>query len=41
MNPKMGKIDIDYEILHDAFFKNNFKPKLTIHGDMYQEGKED
>lgn len=22
MNPKMGKIDIDYEVLHDAFFKN-------------------
>jgi len=21
MNPKMGKIDIDYEVLHDAFFK--------------------
>ena len=22
MNPKLGKIDIDYEVLHDAFFKN-------------------
>ena len=21
MNPKLGKIDIDYEVLHDAFFK--------------------
>lgn len=22
MNPKLGKIDIDYEVLHDAFFKH-------------------
>ena len=21
MNPKLGKLDIDYQILHDAFFK--------------------
>lgn len=21
MNPKLGKIDIDYDVLHDAFFK--------------------
>ena len=41
MNPKLGKIDIDYEILHDAFFKNQRKPKMTIHGDTYFEGKED
>ena len=34
MNPKLGKIDIDYEILHDAFFKLQIKPKLSIHGDM-------
>ncbi|KRX05928.1 hypothetical protein PPERSA_01006 [Pseudocohnilembus persalinus] len=40
-NPKMGKIDIDYEVLHDAFFKNATKPKLTIHGDVYFEGKEE
>ena len=36
----MGKIDIDYNILHDAFFKHQKKPKLTQHGDMYFEGKE-
>lgn len=41
MNPKLGKIDIDYEILHDAFFKNQVKPKLTVHGDIYFEGKEE
>lgn len=40
MQPKMGKIDIDYQVLHDAFFKNQKKPKLTSHGDLYYEGKE-
>jgi len=41
MNPKLGKIDIDYEILHNAFFKYQSKPKLTVHGDIYYEGRED
>ena len=41
MNPKLGKIDIDYEVLHDAFFVHQKKPKMTIHGDIYFEGKED
>jgi len=36
----MGKMDIDYQVLHDAFFKYQTKPKLTIHGDLYYEGKE-
>ncbi|XP_035287788.1 splicing factor 3B subunit 2 isoform X2 [Anguilla anguilla] len=40
VRPKMGKIDIDYQKLHDAFFKWQIKPKLTIHGDLYYEGKE-
>ncbi|KAM3857362.1 splicing factor 3B subunit 2 [Diretmus argenteus] len=40
VRPKMGKIDIDYQKLHDAFFKWQMKPKLTIHGDLYYEGKE-
>ena len=40
MQPKMGKIDIDYQTLHEAFFKYQKKPKLTIHGDLYYEGKE-
>lgn len=40
MNPKLGKLDIDYQVLHDAFFKFQTKPKLTIHGDLYYEGKE-
>lgn len=41
MNPKMGKIDIDYEVLHDAFFKYQTKPPLTVFGDIYYEGKEE
>ncbi|KAH8392927.1 hypothetical protein KR215_010989, partial [Drosophila sulfurigaster] len=40
VRPKMGKIDIDYQKLHDAFFKWQTKPRMTIHGDLYYEGKE-
>ena len=80
MQPKMGKIDIDYQVLHDAFFsigpfsrllppshafsrllppshafsrllppsqvlhdaffKYQTKPRLTKHGDVYYEGRE-
>ncbi|CAH8444954.1 unnamed protein product [Heterobilharzia americana] len=40
IRPKVGKVDIDYHKLHDAFFKYQTKPKLTIHGDLYYEGKE-
>jgi len=40
VRPKMGKIDIDYKKLHDAFFRWQTKPKMTIHGDLYYEGKE-
>jgi splicing factor 3B subunit 2 len=40
VQPKTGKIDIDYQVLHDAFFKYQTKPKLTGHGDLYYEGKE-
>lgn len=36
----MGKIDIDYSKLHDAFFRWQTKPKMTPHGDLYFEGKE-
>ena len=37
VRPKLGKIDIDYQKLHDAFFKWQTKPKLSIHGDLYYE----
>ncbi|XP_033103033.1 splicing factor 3B subunit 2-like [Anneissia japonica] len=40
VRPKMGKIDIDYQKLHDAFFRWQTKPKMTIHGQLYYEGKE-
>lgn len=40
VRPKLGKIDIDYQKLHDAFFKWQTKPKMSMHGDLYYEGKE-
>eukprot|EP01104_Vermistella_antarctica_P019186 TRINITY_DN739_c0_g3_i1.p1 TRINITY_DN739_c0_g3~~TRINITY_DN739_c0_g3_i1.p1 ORF type:complete len:599 (-),score=234.44 TRINITY_DN739_c0_g3_i1:213-2009(-) len=38
--PKMGKLEIDFQILHDAFFRYQTKPDLLRHGDLYYEGKE-
>lgn len=40
MHPKMGRMSIDYERLHDAFFLYQTKPALLKHGDLYFEGKE-
>lgn len=40
MHPKLGRITVDYEKLHDAFFRYQTKPLLTGHGDLYYEGKE-
>lgn len=40
VQPKMGKIDIDYQKLHDAFFRYQTKPPLTQFGELYYEGKE-
>jgi splicing factor 3B subunit 2 len=37
---KMGRLDIDYSKLHDAFFKFQTKPHFSIHGEIYYEGKE-
>lgn len=34
MQPKMGKLDIDYQKLHDAFFRFQTKPKMTGFGEM-------
>lgn len=34
VQPKMGKVDIDYQKLHDAFFKFQTKPPLTGYGEM-------
>ncbi|PAV69224.1 hypothetical protein WR25_01564 [Diploscapter pachys] len=38
--PKLGKIDIDYQKLHDAFFKWQTKPYMCKMGELYYEGKE-
>ncbi|KAI1637297.1 DUF382-domain-containing protein [Biscogniauxia mediterranea] len=38
--PKMGKLDIDYQKLYDAFFRFQSKPTLTRFGEVYYEGKE-
>lgn len=40
IQPKMGRMDVDYQVLHDAFFKWQTKPRLSGHGDLYYEGKE-
>ncbi|KAJ3385695.1 hypothetical protein HDU92_002922 [Lobulomyces angularis] len=38
---KTGRLDIDYQKLHDAFFRLQTKPKnLSRAGDIYFEGKE-
>jgi splicing factor 3B subunit 2 len=34
VQPKMGKMDIDYQKLHDAFFKFATKPIVTGFGEM-------
>eukprot|EP01122_Echinamoeba_exundans_P007697 TRINITY_DN2423_c0_g2_i2.p1 TRINITY_DN2423_c0_g2~~TRINITY_DN2423_c0_g2_i2.p1 ORF type:complete len:466 (-),score=153.21 TRINITY_DN2423_c0_g2_i2:92-1489(-) len=40
LQPKMGKLDIDYRVLYNAFFRYQTKPKMTVLGDLYYEGKE-
>ncbi|KAI2463572.1 DUF382-domain-containing protein [Annulohypoxylon bovei var. microspora] len=40
VQPKMGKLDIDYQKLYDAFFRFQSKPQLTRFGEVYYEGKE-
>jgi splicing factor 3B subunit 2 len=38
--PKMGRVEVDYKVLHDAFFVHMTKPKFTTYGDLYFEGRE-
>ena len=39
--PKMNRMDIDYRVLYDAFFKHQEKPTgLSKPGELYYEGKE-
>merc|ERR1712159_457228 len=35
VRPKMNKLDINYEILRDAFFKYQTKPRMTRSGEFY------
>lgn len=37
---KLGKLDIDYSKLYDAFFRRQTKPEMTRYGEVYYEGKE-
>jgi splicing factor 3B subunit 2 len=36
----MGKLDVDYQKLYEAFFRRQTKPNLTRYGEVYYEGKE-
>ncbi|ORX74864.1 DUF382-domain-containing protein, partial [Linderina pennispora] len=41
IQPKMHKLTLDYQRLHDAFFRFQTPPKnMTGHGDLFYEGKE-
>lgn len=40
VQPKMGRLDIDYQKLYEAFFRHQTKPELTRYGEVYYEGKE-
>ena len=40
VQPKMGRLDVDYQKLHDAFFRFQTKPSMTRFGAMFYEGKE-
>merc|ERR1712039_929599 len=40
VRPKMDKLDINYEILRESFFKCQTKPRMTKIGEIYYEGKE-
>ncbi|WFC99094.1 hypothetical protein MYAM1_001832 [Malassezia yamatoensis] len=40
VQPKLGRMDIDYQKLHDAFFKFQTKPPMSGFGETYFEGKE-
>ncbi|KAJ1731908.1 hypothetical protein LPJ61_002302 [Coemansia biformis] len=41
MRPKMNRLNLDYQRLHDAFFRfQTPPPNMTGHGDLFYEGKE-
>ena len=40
VQPKLGRMDIDYQRLHDAFFRFQTKPPMTRFGETFFEGKD-
>ncbi|WFD25881.1 hypothetical protein MNAN1_000849 [Malassezia nana] len=40
VQPKLGRMDIDYQRLHDAFFRFQTKPPMTVFGETFFEGKD-
>lgn len=40
VNPKIGRMEIKYDALYDAFFVHQIKPKLSKLGEIFYEGKE-
>ena len=40
MQVKLNRVDIDYELLYNAFFHHQNKPVLNGYGDVYYEDKE-
>lgn len=40
VRPKLGRVSLDFKMLHDAFFKYQKKSSLSLHGETYYEGKE-
>ncbi|EZG46184.1 splicing factor 3B subunit [Gregarina niphandrodes] len=40
VRPKAHRMHIDFQVLHDAFFKYAEKPELSVFADVYYEGKE-
>lgn len=39
VQPKMGKLDMDYEKLYQAFSKFQIKPRVFPYGELFEEGK--
>jgi splicing factor 3B subunit 2 len=40
LQPKIGRLDLDYNVMRDAFLRHQTKPILTNFGELYYEGKE-
>lgn len=39
IQPKMGRLDMDYEKLYEAFYKFQTKPRVLPYGELFEEGK--